>query len=83
MWHTFRPFLQRHAKRLGVSVKSGGAYKKFAFYTDAQKASRTSAMKSYREMLLRARDLCVEEASRMGAGELELSEVLQEVSHGR
>ena len=83
MWHTFRPFLQRHAKRLEVSVKSGGAYKKFAFYTDAQKAARTSAMKSYREMLLRARDLCIKEASRMGAGQLELSEVLQEVSHGR
>lgn len=83
MWHTFRPFLHRHAKRLDLKVKSGGAYTKFAFYTDAQKAARTSAMKSYREMLLRARDLCIKEAARMGAGQLELSEVLQEASHGR
>jgi hypothetical protein len=82
MWHTFRPYLQRHARGLGLSVKSGVAYKKFAFYTDAQKAARTSAMKSYREMLLRARDLCIKEAARIGHGQLELANALEEATDG-
>jgi len=82
MWHTFRPYFQRRAKRLGLSVKSGGAYKQFALHNSDEKAARTLAMKSYREMLLRARELCIKEASRMGAGQMELTDVPQEMTHG-
>jgi hypothetical protein len=83
MWHTFRPYFQRRARRLGLSIKSGGAYKKFALHSDQEKEARTSAMKAYRQMLLRARELCIEEAARMGAGEMELTDVLQEFTNGR
>ena len=83
MWHTFRPYFQRRAKWLGLNVKSGGAYKQFALHNSHEKAARTLAMKSYREMLLRARELCIKEAARMGAGRMELTDVLQEVTHGR
>jgi hypothetical protein len=83
MWHTFRPYLQRRAKRLGLSVKSGNAYKQFALHSSREKAARTSAMKDYRVMLLRARELCIREAFHMGAGQMELTDVPQEVSHGR
>jgi hypothetical protein len=40
-------------------------------------------MKSYREMLLRARELCIKEAARMGAGSMELTDVSHEVTYGR
>jgi hypothetical protein len=81
MWHTFRPYFQKRAKRLGLSVKSGAAYKQFALHSSNEKAARTSAMKSYREMLIRARELCIKEASRMGAGRMELTDVSQEHAH--
>jgi hypothetical protein len=81
MWHTFRPHFQRSAKRLGLSVKSGGAYKQFALHSSREKAARTLAMKSYREMLLRARELCIREAALMGAGRMELTEVPKEHAH--
>jgi hypothetical protein len=83
MWHTFRPHFQKRAKRLGLRVKSGNAYKQFALHSSDEKAARTVAMKSYRTMLLRARELCIREAARMGAGRMELTEVSQEVTHGR
>lgn len=75
MWHTFRPYFQRRAQRLGLTVKSGNAYKQFALHSSHEKAARTSAMKSYREMLLRARKLCIKDAARMGASRMELTEV--------
>lgn len=83
MWHTFRPYLQNIAKRSGVNVKDGNKYKKFAVYDSRQKASRALAMKSFRQLLLRCRDLCLEHAERMGAGNLELTLFADEVSHGR
>lgn len=82
MWHTFRPYLQKFANRSGVNVKVGNKYKKFAVYDARQKASRTLAMKSFRQLLLRCRDLCLNEAQRMNAGHLELSEIADEVSNG-
>lgn len=82
MWHAFKPYFQRRAKRLGLSVKSGGAYKKFAFHSNQEKEARTSAMKSYRQVLLRAREMCIRQAACMGAGEMELTEVLEESTHG-
>ena len=83
MWHTFRPYLQNSAKRSGVNVKDGNRYKKFAVYDSSQKASRALAMKSFRQLLLRCRDLCLEQAARMGAGQLEMTLVADEVAHGR
>lgn len=74
MRHTFRPFLQRHAKSMSVTVKSGNSYKKFADYDDRQNAVRCSAMKSFRQMILRCRDLCLEEAEKIGYGTIDLTE---------
>lgn len=82
MWHIFRPYLQNKAKRNGVNVKAGNKYKKFALYDTRQKAARTLAMKSFRQLLLSCRDLCIEQAQLMGAGELELTEVTSEVTNG-
>jgi hypothetical protein len=84
MWHRFRPYLAAHAARhFGVRVKNGGEYKKFAVYTDREKAARTSAMKSYRELILRCRDVCVDKAIQMDAGYMELTDTPQEVTDGR
>lgn len=83
MWHTFRPFLQKKAKRSGVNVKVGNKYKKFAFCDARQKAARTLAMRLFRQLLLRCRDLCLEQAMRMNAGQLELTDVAEEVASGR
>lgn len=83
MWHTFRPFLQNKAKRSGVNVKAGPKYKKFALYDARQKAARTSAMRSFRQLLLRCRDLCLEQAQQMNAGQLELTDIAEEVTCGR
>lgn len=83
MWHTFRPYLQRHARRSGLSVKAGNKYKKFAVYDARQKSARTLAMKAFRQLLLRCRDLCIEQAERMGAGQLELTTFAEEATDGR
>lgn len=83
MWHTFRPYLQKKAKRSGVNVKAGNKYKKFAIFDARQKASRTLAMQSFRQILLRCRDLCLEQAQRMNAVQLELTEIAEEVTCGR
>lgn len=83
MWHTFRPYLQRHAKRNGVNVKSGNKYKKFAVFDARQNAARRSAMKSFRQLLLRCRDLCMEEAELMNHGRLELTDIAEDVACGR
>ena len=83
MWHTFRPYLQNRAKRIGVNVKAGNKYKKFAHYDARQKAARTLAMRSFRQLLLRCRDLCLDQAKRMDAGQLELTDIPEEVTCGR
>lgn len=83
MWHTFRPYLQKFAKRSCVNVKAGNKYKKFALYDARQKASRTLAMRSFRQLLLLCRDLCLDQAQRMNAGQLELTDIAEEVSCGR
>ena len=83
MWHTFRPYLQKRAQRSGVNVKAGNKYKEFAVYDARQKAARTLAMQSFRKILLRCRDLCLEQAQRMNAGQLELTEIAEEVTCGR
>lgn len=83
MWHTFRPYLHKLAKRHGVNVKTGSKYKKFAAYDAKQKAARTLAMKSFRQLLLRCRDLCLEQAQRMNAGYFELTDTIEEATCGR
>lgn len=83
MWHAFRPYLQHRAKRSGVNVKAGNKYKKFAHHDSRQKSARTLAMRSFRQMLLRCRDLCLDQAQRMNAGHLELTDVAEEVRCGR
>jgi hypothetical protein len=83
MWHTFRPYLQKQAKLHYVNVKIGNKYKKFATYDLRQKQEHTSAMKSFRQMLLRCRDLCLKQARLMNAGELELTDISEEGSCGR
>lgn len=83
MWHTFRPYLQNLAKRRGVNVKAGDKYKKFAVYDAKQKAARTLAIKSFRQLLLLCRELCLEQAQHMNAGQLELTQVDEEVACGR
>lgn len=80
MWHAFRPYL---ARRAGASVKQGNSYRKFADFSDKQNLSRISAMGSYRNLLLRCRDVCISEALKMGAGHLELTDTNLEVSSGR
>jgi hypothetical protein len=80
MWHAFRPYLSTHAlKRFGVNVKNGVKYKRFATYSDREKAARTSAMKSYRDLILRCRESCIAKAIEMGAGRMELTDKTQEV----
>lgn len=83
MWHTFKPYLQKSAKRSGLNVKDGNKYIKFAVYDFNQNAARTSAMKSFRQLLLRCRDLCLKQADRMGAGHLEVTVSANEVADGR
>lgn len=83
MWHTFRPYLQKHARGRGVSVKVGNKYKKFAVYDAKQKAAHAGATKCFRQQLLRCRDLCIEQAHRMAAGTLELTQTEHEVHGGR
>lgn len=84
MWHAFRPYLASHAAKVfGVNVKSGIKYKKFAVYSDTEKAARTAAMKSYREVILQCRDRCVAKALEMGAGRMELTDMPQEADDGR
>ena len=83
MWHTFRPYFQNLAKRGGVKVKAGNKYTKFAVHDARQKAARTLAMKSFRQLLLRCRDLCLQQAQLMDAGQLELTGVTEEVACGR
>lgn len=82
MWHTFRPYLQRRAKKVGLSIKEGGKYKKFAAYNPQEKALRTSAIKEFRQMLLRCRDECLKQARSVNAGSLELTDIAAEVTHG-
>lgn len=84
MWHAFRPYLATHAAKVfRVNVKSGIKYKKFAVYSDAEKAARTAAIKSYREMILRCRDRCIAKAVELGAGKMELTDSTEEAAHGR
>jgi hypothetical protein len=81
MWHRFKPYLSSHAcRKFGVNVKEDGKkYKAFAVYSDREKAARTSAMKSYRELILRCRESCIAKAIEMGAGRMELTDKTQEV----
>lgn len=83
MWHTFRPFFHNMARRNYVSVKSGNTYKDFAHHDERQKAARTFAMRSFRQLLLQCRDMCLEQAKRMNAGHLELTDIPEEVRCGR
>lgn len=84
MWHRFRPFLASYAmRRFGVNLKTGGAYKDFALYTDSEKTARAAAMKFYREMILQCRDRCIAKAIEMGAAKLELTDSTEEAAHGR
>lgn len=83
MWHTFRPYLQKRAKRSGVNVKAGNKYRKFAHHDSRQKTARTLAMRSFRQTLLRCRALCLEQANRIDAGQFELTQVADEVTCGR
>lgn len=83
MWHTFRPYLQKKAMRNGANIKAGNKYRKFATYDVRQKQERTLAMKSFRQMLLRCRKLCLEQARLVNAGHLELTDIAEEVIFGR
>lgn len=83
MWHTFRPYLQKHARGRGVSVKVGNKYKKFAVYDAKQKAAHAGATKCFRQQLLHCRKLCIEQAHWMAAGTLELTQTEHEVHGGR
>jgi len=82
MWHTFRPYMARFGKRRGVSLKSGKKYKKFALMSDKEKTVVTASKRSFRQMVLKARDACIDKANKMNAGRMELMEVA-EVNNGR
>jgi len=84
MWHTFRPYLKKRAEQSGVyAIKDGNAYKPFAVYDSRQKAARTLAIRDFRQLLLRCRDLCIEQAQSMGAGQLEITPFAEEIADGR
>lgn len=84
MWHIFRPYLQNTAKRNGSSVKNDdNGYTPFALYDDRQQAVLQLAKNKFRQKLLLCRDACIEQAKSMGAGKLELTDVMTEASHGR
>jgi len=84
MWHRFRPYLCSYASRhFGLKLKNGSKYKKFAVYSDREKAARTAAMKAYRELILRCRDCCLSMAEEKGAGVFELTDRPEETSNGR
>jgi hypothetical protein len=82
MWHTFRPYMASYGKRNGVMLKSGKKYKKVALMNEREKAVRSAALRSFREMLLRAKEACIAKATEMGAGYMELTNV-KEMSDGR
>jgi hypothetical protein len=83
MWHTFRPYMARFGNRRGVSLKSGNKYKKVAAMSDGEKAVRTASLRAFRQMVLNARDVCIQKAEKMGAGRVELTSQQQETLHGR
>lgn len=82
MWHAFKPYAANYCRRRGAIIKNGAKYKKVALLSDKERACRTAALKSLREVLLRARDLCLLHAQKMGAGTLELTDCEQEATDG-
>jgi hypothetical protein len=83
MWHLFRPYMARFGIRHGVRLRKGQKYKPVALMSDKEKAVRTAALRSFRQTLLVARDVCIEKALKMGAGTLELTHAGEEVTSGR
>ena len=83
MWHLFRPYLQRRAQVRGLNIKQGQSYNNFAVFNSREKETLRMAKKSFRQVLLQCRDLCLDEARLIGAGTLELTEVIDEVTDGR
>jgi len=76
MWHSFRPYLARYGNRHGVNFKIGtNKYKKVALMSPHEKAVRTAALRSFREMLLEAKRVCIAKAAQMNAGRMELTDV--------
>jgi len=83
MWHAFRPYMASYGARRGVMLKNGNKYKAVALMSEREKAVRSAALRSFREMLLKAKDSCIAKATEMGAGRMELTDVQEEATHGR
>lgn len=64
-------------------MKVGNKYKKFALMSDKEKAIRKQAARAFRQMLLKAREVCIETAAGMNAGRVELTCATQEATDGR
>jgi hypothetical protein len=83
MWHAFKPYLARYGKRHGVNFKVGtNKYKQVALMSQQEKAVRTAALRSFREMLLLAKQVCIAKATEMGACRMELTDTTQEATDG-
>ena len=75
MWHAFRPWVDKYARRVhGVSLKVGAKNKKVAGMSDNEKKARTAGLKVLRNDLRDARLLCIKEFERMKAGRMELTD---------
>jgi hypothetical protein len=83
MWHAFRSYMKKYGEDNGVIFRPGKSYKKVALMNEREKAVRSAALRSFREMLLRAKEVCIAKATEMGAGHMELTDVMDEVGHGR
>jgi hypothetical protein len=96
MRHSFRPFLKKFGRQHGVKMSTGAKMIPFGDHDDGQQATRTAAMKAYRDMAKACYRFGVKRAVERGFGELDptgtrWSDVVQDVrfncdkedTHGR
>jgi len=82
MWHAYRPFMARFATKHGVALKVGNKYKPFACLSEKERAVRTASLRAFRQMLLKAREVCLQKAIKADAGRMELTDVQKEATDG-
>lgn len=75
--HCFRHWLVKHCARRGVILKPDGKWRDFGTLSVKEHGIRISAWKRFRAHLLNARQKCIDECKRRGAGHFELTDVAE------
>lgn len=73
--HCFRHWLVNHCRRRGMELKPNGKWRDFGTLSGKEHDIRSSAWKLFRAHLLNARQKCLDECQRRGAGHFELTDV--------